>query len=180
MIFCKFSITPFADSGGGRTRGENEMSEEVVKNGDTVKVSYTGRFTDGEVFDTSDPKIAKENGIFNPYREYSPLVFIVGAGQVIRGFEKAVLGMKVGEKKTVEIPPEEAYGEVNPELVVTLPMEMFREANIEPKVGIILETSSGMCQVKEVREEEVVVDFNNPMAGKTLVFDIKVEEIVQS
>lgn len=155
------------------------MSEEVVENGDTVKVSYTGKFKDGEIFDTSDPETAKEGGVFNPQREYGPLVFIVGANQVIRGFEKAVLGMKAGDEKTVEIPPEDAYGEANPELIISLPMDMFKEAKIEPKVGLILETSSGMCQIKEVQEQEVVVDFNNPMAGKTLVFDIKVEEILK-
>ncbi len=151
----------------------------AVENGDTVKLSYTGKFEDGTVFDTSSEEVAKEHGIFNPEREYGPLVFIMGAGQIIRGLERAVLGMEVGEAKRVEIPPEEAYGEVNPELIVSLPMELFREANIQPQVGMILETSSGLCRVTEIKEDEVVVDFNHPMSGKTLIFEIKVEEVIK-
>ncbi len=153
---------------------------DVVENGDTVKVSYTGKFEDGTVFDTSEEDVAREHGIFNPNREYSPLVFVMGAGQIIRGLEKAVLGMKMGDVKTVEIPPEEAYGEVNPELIVSLPMELFREANIQPEPGMVLETSSGLCRVTEVRENEVVVDFNHPMSGKTLYFEIKVVGITKN
>ena len=82
----------------------------VAKYGDTVSVHYTGKLTNGAVFDTSRKKVAKELGIFEPNHNYQPLTFTIGKGQVIKGFEEAVIGMRVGETKTVTIPPSKAYG----------------------------------------------------------------------
>ncbi len=82
----------------------------TVKNGDYVEVNYTGRLEDGTVFDSSVKEIAKKAGTYDPDREYEPLGFTVGEGMLIDGFEKGVLGMELGEKKEIKIPPEQAYG----------------------------------------------------------------------
>ncbi len=82
----------------------------AVKKGNVVSVDYTGRLKDGTVFDSSIEKTAKKNNVYSPKRDYAPLEFKVGEGKLIKGFEEGVKGMEVGDKKEVEIPPEEAYG----------------------------------------------------------------------
>lgn len=148
-----------------------------VKNGDTVKVSYTGKYEDGEVFDTSDEEKAKDSGVHVSGREYSPLEIKVGAAQVIRGFDQALVGMKEGEKKEVKIPPEEAYGETREDLVQGLPREIFTQSKIKPVEGMRVNTNQGLAKIVDVKKEEVTLDFNHPLAGKTISFEIKVEKI---
>ncbi|MCD4845074.1 MAG: FKBP-type peptidyl-prolyl cis-trans isomerase [Methanosarcinales archaeon] len=92
----------------------------VVENGNIIQVNYTGKLLDGTVFDTSDPDIANESGLYNPMRPYQPLEFVVGSGKVIEGFDTGVLGMKKGEKKTLTIPPEQAYGPDDPTMIRVL------------------------------------------------------------
>jgi FKBP-type peptidyl-prolyl cis-trans isomerase 2 len=86
------------------------MREKKAEKGDTVSVEYVGYFTNGQVFDTNILEVAKKHRMYNPRQDYAPFVFKIGEGRVIRGFENAVLGMSVGEKKRVTIPPEDAYG----------------------------------------------------------------------
>lgn len=155
------------------------MTEETIKNpdktienGDTISVDYVGKLEDGTVFDTSEKETASEAGIYNEMRDYKPLTFTVGAGQMIKGFDEGVVGMKVGEEKTLEIPPEEAYGEYMEEYVRELPQNAV---NFTPEIGMQLATENGLRgKVTEVGEENFVVDFNHELAGKTLIFKIKV------
>jgi peptidylprolyl isomerase len=142
-------------------------SEPKVKTGDSVKVDYTGKLTDGTVFDSSIGE--------------TPLEFIVGAGEVIQGFDAAVIGMKVGETKTVTIPPDQAYGERTNDLIVTVERNLL-PADVVPVVGGLLQTShqgtAGQTVViLEVTDTTVTVDANAPLAGETLVFEIKLLEI---
>lgn len=138
-----------------------------VKKDKTVKVHYTGKLTNGEVFDSSDGR--------------EPLEFTVGAGQMIPGFENGILDMKLNEKKTIEIPASEAYGERREELMQEVPKNQLPE-EIKPEVGMPLMAQlpdGGQQQlvIAEVREENIVVDANHPLAGKDLVFDVEVVEI---
>lgn len=149
----------------------------MVEEGDTVWVNYTGKYENGEVFDTSYEERAKEAGIYVPGREYKPLEIKVGAAQVIKGFDKALLGMKEGEEKEVKIPPDEAYGDRRAELVQSLPREIFVQNNITPVEGMRINTSQGIAEIVKVGAEEVTLDFNHPLAGKTICFEIKVEEL---
>ena len=88
------------------------MSEPVAQNGDTVSVHYVGKFPGGKVFDTSMRSEAEKAGLFNPARDYKPLQVILGAHQVIQGFEEALVGMRINEAKEIIIPPEKGYGRV--------------------------------------------------------------------
>jgi len=145
---------------------------KTVENGDTISVDYVGKLEDGTVFDTSEKEAAVEAGIYNEMRDYKPLTFTVGAGQMIKGFDEGVVGMKVGEEKTLEIPPEEAYGEYMEEYARELPRNAV---NFTPEIGMQLATETGLRgTVTEVGEENFVVDFNHELAGKTLIFKIKV------
>ena len=138
-----------------------------VKDGDTVKVHYTGKLENGDVFDSS--------------REQEPFEFTVGNKAVIPGFEKGVLGMEVGDTKTIEIPPEEAYGEKQEELVVEVKKSEFPE-DITPTVGQRLQIKQGdgnpiVVTITDLTEESITLDANHPLAGYTLFFDVEVIEI---
>lgn len=139
-----------------------------VKNGDTVKVHYTGKLESGEVFDTS--------------KNCQPLEFIVGSGTIMSSIEKGIIGMEIGESKTIEIPPEEAFGNRYEELVVELTKSEFPDY-ITPKIGQRLQFRRSGGQIITVtiiglNEDTVTVDGNHPLAGYTLLFDIELVEIV--
>lgn len=110
---------------------------------------------------------------------YEPLEIEVGKGQVIKGFENALLGMKKGEEKEVTIPQEEGYGHRAPSLVKNIPMDVFDGGGVTPKVGQFLDTQVGICKVTNINPSDIEVDFNGPLAGETLVFEIAGEEIIK-
>lgn len=129
-----------------------------VHAGDKVKVNYTGRLTDGNIFDSSIGK--------------TPLEFTAGAGQMIKGFDDAVIGMKVGDTKNVTIPPEQAYGAYDQNKVVTVNASAF-SAFTSVKLGNYVTDSYGNTGViVKKNDQNVVIDFNHQLAGKTLVFEI--------
>lgn len=139
-----------------------------VKSGDKVKVHYHGKLTNGETFDSSNGR--------------EPLEFEVGSGMVIKGFDDGVTGMTVGEKKTITIPYNEAYGPSNPEMVIEMPKDRFPQ-DMTLEIGMPLMMSSGSGQnfqvvITEIKEEVVILDANHPLAGKDLVFDLELVEIV--
>lgn len=134
-----------------------------VQNGDTVTVNYTGRLEDGTVFDSS----------LNEGR--TPLTAKLGEGRLIKGFENGLMEMTIGETKTVEIEPSEAYGEYNILMISEVP-----KSNIPPNVNVG-DTLQGMgpngpviVKIMEVKEDTVLVDANHPLAGKKLIFDLEV------
>jgi peptidylprolyl isomerase len=162
-------------SSGCTNKGSDGDSREV-KPGDKVKVDYTGKLENGTVFDTSREDVAKQAGIYINGRTYTPLTFNAGAGEMIKGFDKGVIGMKAGEEKTITIPPEEAYGEYDKSKILAIPIE---ELNLTepPKAGQKIPTNYGLVTIKEVNKTHAMIDFNHELAGKTLIFDIKVVSI---
>ena len=140
----------------------------IAKTGDTVRVHYHGRLTSGETFDSS--------------AERDPLEFELGTGQVIAGFDNGVTGMTIGEKKTVEIPFLEAYGPRNESMIIEMPKERF-PSDMQIEIGMPLMMSDGQGQnlqvaVTEIQELTVTLDANHPLAGKDLIFDLELVEIV--
>ncbi|MFP4533180.1 MAG: peptidylprolyl isomerase [Desulfobacterales bacterium] len=139
-----------------------------AKEGDTVRIHYTGKFDDGTVFDASG--------------ENEPLEFLIGDGQVIPGVEEAVIGMNPEENKTTTIPPEKAYGQYHEDMVIEVEKNKFPE-HIQPEPGLELELkqedgNSVFVIVTNVSDEEVTLDANHPLAGKDLTFEIQLMEIV--
>jgi len=139
-----------------------------VKSGDKIKVHYHGKLSDGETFDSSEGR--------------DPLEFEVGSGMVIKGFDDGVEGMSVGEKKTIQIPFAEAYGPVNPEMIIEMPKDRFPE-DMELKVGMPLMMSDQQGQqfqvkIEEIKEESIMLDANHALAGKDLTFYLELVEIV--
>lgn len=140
---------------------------QQVKKGDTVKVHYHGKLTNGTTFDSSEGR--------------EPLEFEVGGGMVISGFDDGVTGMAVGEKKTIHIPADQAYGPKQEEMIMEFPRDRF-PADMVPEVGMQLNMSNGSGQnfpvtITEVREAVVVLDANHPLAGEDLVFDLELVAI---
>jgi peptidylprolyl isomerase len=140
---------------------------QTVKNGDTVRVHYHGRLTNGATFDSSEGR--------------EPLEFQVGAGMVIKGFDNGVLEMQVGDKKTVQIPVDQAYGPKNEELIMDFPKANI-PADLNPEVGMELQMSNAQGQVFPVKvaavgTEFITLDANHPLAGEELIFDIELVEI---
>ncbi len=142
---------------------------EQAKNGDTVRVHYTGRLETGETFDTS--------------RDRGPYEFTVGAGETIAGFEEGVRGMSVGERKRVEIPADDAYGQHIPERVQAVDRALITQSiGQEPEVGMALAMEVAPDQqipvtITEVTDTHVTLDANHPLVGENLIFDIELVEI---
>ncbi|MFM2338223.1 MAG: hypothetical protein RL115_1416 [Bacteroidota bacterium] len=139
----------------------------AAKNGDKVKVHYTGRLTTGEQFDSSEGR--------------DPLGFTVGAGQMIKGFDAAIPGMIVGDKKTINIPAAEAYGERSAEAMIDFPKDNVpADMVLEPGMQLTLTNQNGQpfpVIVSEVKEDVIILDANHHLAGQDLVFDIELVEI---
>jgi peptidylprolyl isomerase len=136
----------------------------MIENGKTVSVHYTGKLTDGEMFDSSEGR--------------EPLTFQMGSGQLISGFEKALEGKTVGDKVTVNIPADEAYGQVREDLIVSVPKDqMPGEVQVGQSLQAQGDEQSFNVTVREIHEDHVIIDGNHPLAGKELVFDIEVIDI---
>lgn len=139
----------------------------VAKKGDKVKVHYTGRLTDGSVFDSS--------------RDREPLEFELGGGQMIAGFDKAVDGMELGESKTAKFTSAEGYGDSNEDMVFTVPKDQL-PPDLKPEEGqqLSMQHPSGQqipVVITKVEENEILIDANHPLAGKELEFEIELVEI---
>jgi peptidylprolyl isomerase len=147
---------------------KEERKMAKAKNNDTVKVHYTGKLDDGRVFDSSE--------------SHDPLQFTIGGGKIIPGFEQAVIGMNPGESKTIKISADQAYGPYHKDMVMVVERDKIPE-NIKPEIGQQLELrqaggQSALVAVTGIAETSVTLDANHPLAGKDLIFDIQLVEIV--
>lgn len=138
-----------------------------AKNGDLVFVHYTGKFDSGEVFDSS--------------ADGNPLYFVIGEGNIIEGFEKAIVGMNIGDKKTIDLTPEEGYGDYSDEKIITVTRSNFGD-EFEPEVDLqlALQMENGeraIATITEFDEENVTLDLNHPLAGQALHFELELVDI---
>jgi len=144
------------------------MMKMPIKIGDKVKVEYVGTLDDGTVFDSTE-------------RHGEPLEFEVGAGQVLKGFEDAIIGMEKGEEKEIRLEPKDAYGEHKDELVQVIAKEQIPSIEC-PEIGmmLIVDLPSGLqlpAMITDVAEDTITIDFNHPLAGKALNFRIKILDV---
>lgn len=158
-----FAVLLMVLTAGCTSTGYVAGDVKMVKAGDNIAVDYWGTLDDGIQFDTSEGR--------------TPLEFEAGAGQMIAGFDNAVIGMKVGEEKSVRIEPEEAYGPYDPNAVIEVPLEQLQQAGIEPEAGQTLYMRGQPVKVLNVTEQNVTIDANHPLAGKALNFRIKLISI---
>ncbi len=150
-----------------------------MKNGDFVKIEYVGRTESGEIFDLTDEELAKKEGIYNPKVTYKPVPIIIGEGFVIKGLDKALVDMKVGQEEEVEVDFKEGFGERSPNMVKTIPEKEFKKDNITPKPGMVIGGQGIKGRIQSVSGGRVRVDFNHPLAGKNLEYKVKITEEIK-
>jgi FKBP-type peptidyl-prolyl cis-trans isomerase SlyD len=151
-----------------------------MKSGDFVYIEYTAKVSEsGEVFDTTKEDVARKEGIFSERVKYKPLPIIIDAGFTLSGLNEAIKGMEVGEKKKILIPPEKAFGERNEELVKLIPEARFREQDVEVIPGSYVMVNNLRGKIISVDGGRVKVDFNHPLAGKALEYEVEIVKKIE-
>ncbi len=152
-----------------------------IREGDFVLIEYELRVKEtGELIDTTSEDEARKAGIYDASERYGPRLVIVGEGRLIPGLEKAISQMSEGEEKSLEIPPEEAYGKRDPSKIRVMPLNALRRRGVEEiEPGKIIEIDGKMAIIRSITGGRVLVDFNHPLAGKTIVAKIKVVKILR-
>jgi len=150
----------------------------MIQDGDFIRLTYTGRIGDenDNVFDTTDEEVAKENDIFHEDYTYGGEKIIIGAGHALKGLEEEVIGKDVGHSSTVALPPEKGFGEYDPSLMNSYGLSHFKQ---KPEVGMRVFVDNQYGTVHRLIGRRVQVDFNHPLAGKTLHYTYKIEEKIE-
>src|SRR3989338_9121973 len=148
---------------------------ETVGKGDFVEIEYTGKIKEGNIiFDTTDEKIAKENNLHN--HDFSPAIICIGEEQILKGIDKNLEGKGIGKEYEFDIKPEDAFGKKNAKLIQLIPTAKFKQQSIEPVPGMQLNIDSMVGTVKTVSGGRTLVDFNHPLAGKELLYKVKINK----
>jgi len=165
-----------------KSEGKAAKQEVVIKEGDFVLVDYVGKVKDsGEIFDTTIEEEAKRADIYNERTKYGPMLVIVGERWVVEGLDKSLVNKKEGEEYTVEVPPEEGFGRRDSKKIVTTTVRKLRKAGYEGDLapGVVLNVNGSPAIVRAVVSGRVMLDFNPPLAGKTLVYDVKIRKVIR-
>ncbi|HTY91377.1 MAG TPA: peptidylprolyl isomerase [Methanocella sp.] len=148
----------------------------AITKGDIIKLSFTGKLDNGSVFDTTDADVAKQNEIYDEKRTYEPMTVVVGSNTLVQGLEEDLPGKKKGHKGTVTVPPEKGYGFRSLELIETVSTKKFDK---KPEPGAWIESDGRVGVIESVSGGRVRVDYNEPLAGKTLTFDYRIEDVLE-
>lgn len=151
-----------------------------LNKGDFLRLEYTAKIQEtGEVFDTTNEKVAEEEGILSEKKTYGAIPIILGGGHVLKGLEDALIGMEEGEEKVVDLTPAEGFGERDPKLIQLIPMSEFRKQGIKPQLGMSITSEGVTGKIRSISGGRVRVDFNHELAGKNLHYTIKVQKIIE-
>ncbi len=150
-----------------------------AKENSIVDIQYEGRLEDGTLFDTNTEELAKKEGNHIDGRKYEPLHVQLGSGNLIKGFEKNIIGMEEGENKTFHVTPEEGYGQREENLVKKFPRDLEKDKDLEKGMMIVVNVQEQEypAVVSNINENEITLDFNHPLAGKTLTFNVKLLKV---
>jgi len=142
-----------------------------MQKGDFVEIEYVGKLESGEVFDLTDEELAKKEKIYNENAKYGPVPVIIGAGMIVPGLDESLEKLSIGKEEEIKVTPEKAFGQRNPDLIRVLPRSVFKE---EPKPGMVVNFDGHPGRIQSVSAGRVRIDFNSPLAGKTLIYKIKI------
>jgi len=152
---------------------------EKAKKGDFIEIDYVARIKGtNSIFDLTRADVAKKEGIFNEGKKYKPLIVCLGAGHLLRGLDKGLEGKEVGKELLLEIDPEDAFGRRNPKLIQLTTLKQFKDKGVNPVPGLQLAIDGALATIRSVSGGRVIIDFNHPLAGKTLIYQIKINRIV--
>ena len=151
----------------------------AVDNGDFVRVNFTGKVKEtDEVFDTTYDEIAQEAGLFDENKTYKPIPIVVGGNHLLPAIEEAIIGLEEGETKHIEVDADNAFGPRDPKMVQLIPMKEFKRQGMTPFPGMKLQFEGTTGKVLTVNGGRVKVDLNHELAGKDLIYDVEVTEII--
>jgi FKBP-type peptidyl-prolyl cis-trans isomerase 2 len=151
----------------------------TMKKNDFIELEYTGRLKEGNVvFDTTDEKTAKEHELYNENMSYGHVVVCLGQEQILKGLEEELEGKETGKEYTIELAPEKAFGKKNAKLIRMIPYRVFKKQGIEPQPGLQVNVDGMLGLVKTATGGRCLVDFNNPLSGREVVYTVKVNRIV--
>lgn len=139
-----------------------------------LKISYTGMTTEGAVIDTTEESVAKEKGVYDKERSYRPLIVVSGENMILKGIDSMLEKMGQGKEQELRLAPTEAFGERDQTLVRLVPIREFRKQNVNPTPGAVLEIEGRPARIQAVSGGRVRVDFNHPLAGKEVIYKIKI------
>ncbi|HJW96862.1 MAG TPA: peptidylprolyl isomerase [archaeon] len=146
-----------------------------MKKGDFVEIDFVGKIVlTGEVFDLTSEEDAKKEGIHNPRHKYKPSLVIIGSNMAVTGMEKKLEGMETGQEKEFTLGPDEAFGQRNPKLIRIVPLSRFTKEKINPVPGMFVDIDGMQTKVLSVAGGRVRVDFNHPLAGKSLSYKVRI------
>ncbi|MBU0980356.1 MAG: peptidylprolyl isomerase [Nanoarchaeota archaeon] len=150
-----------------------------IKENDFVELDYTGKVKEsGMVFDTTQEDVAKKNEFYNEKHQYAPVIICVGRGQLLKGLDKHITGKEVDKTYKIELKPEEAFGKKSAELIQLVPTAKFTKEKIRPEPGLQVQIDDAMGVIKTVSGGRTLVDFNHPLAGKELEYEIKMSRVI--
>ena len=153
----------------------------AINKGDFVRLNFTGKVQENdEIFDTTFEDVAKEADLFDENKEYKPIPIIVGGNHLLPAIEEAIVGLEEGDSKTIEIDSENAFGPRNRQLIQLIPMKEFKKQGMTPVPGMIITSEGNNGKILTVNGGRVKVDFNHELAGKDLIFDVDVVEIIDN
>lgn len=132
---------------------------DTIEIGDTVTFTYEGKIEDGSTFHL---------------QEDSPVAIEIGSKQLVSGLENGLIGMEKGDEKEFKVPPEEGYGIVNPDLIQTVDLELLKQRDIHPELGMVIQTPHGNCHVTEIDGNNVKISYNHPLAGQAITYSVKI------
>jgi len=149
------------------------MADKVKKH-DFVELDYTGKFSDGTIFDTTQEKVAKENNFPTNNRKFNPVTICIGENQIILGLDQEIIGKEIEEKFTTTLPAERAFGKRDIKKIKIVPMNTFNEHKVKPYPGLQIDVDGEMGLVQRVSSGRVIVNFNHPLAGKEVTYEVKI------
>ena len=152
----------------------------IMKKHDFVEIEYTGRVKeDNTLFDTTQEKVAKESGVYDKDADYGPLIICIGENNILKALEEQLIGKETGKEYSIDIISASAFGRKDAKLIRLIPLNKFRQQNIQPFPGLQLNIDGVFGIVKTVSGGRCLVDFNHPLAGKDLVYDVQINRLIE-
>lgn len=152
---------------------------EKVHAGDFIELDFIARIkSSNKIFDLTKRDVAKKEGIFQEDREYKPLVVCLGAGHLLKGLDRALEAREIGKEINIEVQPEDAFGRKNPKLMQLTTTKQFKDKGVTPVPGLQLAIDGAIATIRSVSGGRVIIDFNHPLAGKTLKYWVKINKKV--
>jgi FKBP-type peptidyl-prolyl cis-trans isomerase 2 len=151
----------------------------AFKKHDFIELDYTGKLEDGTVFDTTKESVAKEHHLHNEKAEYKSIIVCIGEHQVVPGLDNALVGKEIGKNYTITVSADDGFGKKDAKKIRLVPMSVFKKQNVMPHPGLQVNIDNHVATILRVSGGRVLVDFNHPLAGKNVIYDITIKREIK-